>query len=150
MTPFNSDVVPGNNKSFIDLLAFQTGHKPQTHAQAYALEHRFPSRLQPELIDRYVQISEHWHKYMCVDEGQFNISTIDVTFCQKTKKFKVPFWLETDFIEEEKAGSIGVQSRFEKDDKEDEDEDREESQEEDKDEEEQDNTRTRYKRRRLH
>ena len=48
---------------FLQLLSFQTGHKPATHAGAHALEHGYPAKLQPDLIDRYLENSRVWHEF---------------------------------------------------------------------------------------
>ena len=46
---------PKDYDGFLRLLAFQTGHKPSTHAGSYALETAFPAKLQPDLIQRYLK-----------------------------------------------------------------------------------------------
>ncbi|PVH90623.1 hypothetical protein DM02DRAFT_483906, partial [Periconia macrospinosa] len=60
--PFDPNT-PRDYSGFLKLLSFQTGHKPTTHAGAYALEHGFPSKLQPNLIDRYLESSRIWHEF---------------------------------------------------------------------------------------
>jgi hypothetical protein len=55
--------VPQDQSGILRLLAFQTGHRPQTQAHSYALEKEYPSRLQPELINRYDQNSSLWHEF---------------------------------------------------------------------------------------
>lgn len=37
---------PKDYNGFLQLLSFQTGHRPVTHASGYALEHGFPAKLQ--------------------------------------------------------------------------------------------------------
>lgn len=72
--PFDPNT-PKDYNGFLRLLSFQTGHKPATHASAYALEHGFPAKLQPDLIDRYLENSHAWHKFTLTTETD----TID--FC---------------------------------------------------------------------
>lgn len=62
ITPFDLNT-PKDYDGFLKLLAFQTGHRAATHAGAYALEHGFPAKLQPELIDRYLENSQAWHRF---------------------------------------------------------------------------------------
>lgn len=59
------------------LFAFQTGHNPRTRSRAYALETGFPARLQPELIERYLQNSRYWHKFICQLEDQYDVVITD-------------------------------------------------------------------------
>lgn len=59
---------PKDHNGFLQLLAFQTGHRPVTHASAYALEHGFPTKLQPDLIDRYLVNSHMWHEFTLTRE----------------------------------------------------------------------------------
>jgi hypothetical protein len=59
---------PKDHNGFLQLLAFQTGHKPVTHASAYALEHGFPTKLQPDLINRYLVNSHMWHEFTLTRE----------------------------------------------------------------------------------
>jgi hypothetical protein len=40
-------------------IALQAAHTIRTLATSYALDESYPSRLQPELIGRYLAISEH-------------------------------------------------------------------------------------------
>jgi hypothetical protein len=56
LQPFDPNT-PNDYDGFLRLLSFQTGHCPSTHTGAYALDHAFPAKLQPDLIDRYFQNS---------------------------------------------------------------------------------------------
>lgn len=67
VTPFDPNT-PKDYNSFLQLLSFQAGHKPTTHAGAYALEHGFPAKLQPDLIDRYLENSHVWHEFTLTRE----------------------------------------------------------------------------------
>ena len=62
--PYDLDV-------FLQLLAFQTRHKPLTHAGSYILETAFPSKLQPELIYRYLDNSYVWQKFLLLGEDNY-------------------------------------------------------------------------------
>jgi hypothetical protein len=46
------------------LLSFQTGHNPATHAGAYALDRAYPAKLQPDLVEQYLHISNVWHQFL--------------------------------------------------------------------------------------
>jgi hypothetical protein len=59
---------PKDFNGFLQLLSFQTGHRPVTNASAYALEHGFPTRLQADLIDRYLVNSHMWHEFTLTRE----------------------------------------------------------------------------------
>jgi hypothetical protein len=48
---------PRDYNGFVRLLAFQTGHKQVTHVGLYALEHGYLSKLQADLIERYLENS---------------------------------------------------------------------------------------------
>jgi hypothetical protein len=65
--PFDPNT-PKDYNGFLQLLSFQTGRKPVTHASAYALEHGFPTKLQPDLIDRYLVNSHMWHEFTLTRE----------------------------------------------------------------------------------
>ncbi|EMD86838.1 hypothetical protein COCHEDRAFT_1218347 [Bipolaris maydis C5] len=67
VAPFDPST-PKDYNGFLQLLAFQTGHRPVTHASAYALEHGFPTKLQPDLIDRYLVNSHMWHEFTLTRE----------------------------------------------------------------------------------
>lgn len=74
--PFNPNT-PKDYNGFLRLLSFQTGHKPSTHANAYALDHAFPAKLQAELINRYYENSHTWHQFLAItDEDPL---TVDVS-----------------------------------------------------------------------
>lgn len=62
VAPFDPNT-PKDYNGFLRLLAFQTGHKPSMQAGTYALEHGFPVRLQPDLINRYLENSNVWHEF---------------------------------------------------------------------------------------
>ena len=53
---------------FLCLLSYQTGHRPLTHGSAYALENAFPTKLQPDLLERYLQNSRVWHDFLLISE----------------------------------------------------------------------------------
>ncbi|KAH9875495.1 hypothetical protein J1614_004316, partial [Plenodomus biglobosus] len=59
---FNSHI-PNDSSGFLQLLSIQTGHKPSTHASDYGLDRAVPAKLQPKLIERYVQNSQLWHQF---------------------------------------------------------------------------------------
>jgi hypothetical protein len=67
ITPFDPNT-PKDYNGFLQLLSFQTGHKPVTHAAAYALEHGYPTKLQPDIIDRYLENSRVWHEFTMTQE----------------------------------------------------------------------------------
>lgn len=68
LRPFDAHA-PNDYDGFLRLLSFQTGHKPSTHSGAYALEHAFPSKLQPDLIHRYLENSRVWHQFLLIGEN---------------------------------------------------------------------------------
>ena len=70
LKPFNA-YAPYDLDVLLQLLAFQTGHKPLTHAGSYALETAFPSKLQPELIYRYLDNSYVWQKFLLLGEDDY-------------------------------------------------------------------------------
>ena len=49
---------PKDYNRFLQLLLFQTRHEPATHAASYALKHSYPTKLQPDLINRYSENSQ--------------------------------------------------------------------------------------------
>ncbi|KAL5371364.1 hypothetical protein DPSP01_014316 [Paraphaeosphaeria sporulosa] len=67
LQPFDPNT-PRDYDGFLRLLAFQTGHKPSTHASAYALDRAFPVKLQVELIDRYQENSHAWHRFLAITD----------------------------------------------------------------------------------
>jgi hypothetical protein len=52
--PFDPHL-PNDLDGLLSLLSFKTGHKPTTRSGAYAVENGFPSKLQPDLIHRYLE-----------------------------------------------------------------------------------------------
>jgi hypothetical protein len=81
VTPFDPNT-PKDYNGFLQLLAFQTGHRPVTHASAYALEHGFPTKLQPDLIDRYLVNSHMWHEFTLIREEDaldYSLATVHKT-----------------------------------------------------------------------
>ncbi|KAJ9633673.1 hypothetical protein H2199_009285 [Coniosporium tulheliwenetii] len=73
--PFDPNT-PKDYNGFLRLLSFQSGHKPLTHAGTYALEREFPAKLQPDLIDRYLENSHVWHEFALIREN--DVVDIDV------------------------------------------------------------------------
>lgn len=67
LKPFDPHT-PNDLNGVLHLLSFQTGHKPSTHAGAYALERGFPSKLQPDLIHRYIENSDLWQKFLPISK----------------------------------------------------------------------------------
>jgi hypothetical protein len=49
-------------------IARQSGHQIETLISLYALDQAYPTRLQPELISQYEQISHHWHQWLKLAE----------------------------------------------------------------------------------
>ena len=62
---------------FLQLLAFQTGHKPLTHTSAYALESSFPAKPQPDLIRRYLENSRVRHEFLLIGQADAIEAAID-------------------------------------------------------------------------
>lgn len=58
---------PRDRDRLLRLLSFQTGHNPATHAGAYALDRAYPAKLQPELVEQYLEVSKVWHQFLGVD-----------------------------------------------------------------------------------
>ena len=85
--PFNPNV-PKDYAGFVQLLAFQTGHKLATHSSAYALEHAFPSKLQPDLILRYLDNSQSWHNFNSIGVCDYVQVDIDCNLDQRSKNYK--------------------------------------------------------------
>jgi len=73
--PFDPNT-PKDYDGFLRLLSFQSGHKPLTHASTYALEREFPAKLQPDLIDRYLENSRVWHDFALI--GDSDVISVDV------------------------------------------------------------------------
>ncbi|EFQ90142.1 hypothetical protein PTT_13339 [Pyrenophora teres f. teres 0-1] len=98
--PFDPNT-PKDYNGFLQLLSFQTGHKPVTHASAYALEHGFPTKLQPDLIDRYLVNSHMWHEFTLTREEDvldYSLaatyyapsSTSPVSYCPDSVTLRMP------------------------------------------------------------
>jgi antitoxin component of RelBE/YafQ-DinJ toxin-antitoxin module len=61
--PFDPHTRRGHD-GLLRLLSFQTGHNPATHAGAYALDRAYPAKLQPDLVEQYLEISKVWHQFL--------------------------------------------------------------------------------------
>lgn len=59
---------PLNHGNTYISIAWQAGHCVPTLLNAYALNHNYPTRLQPELIRQYEQMSQCWHDWLKLDE----------------------------------------------------------------------------------
>ena len=81
LKPFDAHA-PNDYDGFLKLLAFQTGHKPATHAGAYALENAFPSKLQPDLIHRYLANSDIWHEFAMIGQNDYIGASVDGSITQ--------------------------------------------------------------------
>jgi Chromo (CHRromatin Organisation MOdifier) domain len=79
---------PQDYNGFLRLLAFQSGHKPQTHAGTYALEHEFPAKLQPELINRYLENSRAWHHFTLTRDEDVIDANVDCNLQPISQKFE--------------------------------------------------------------
>lgn len=75
--PFDANT-PNDYTGFLNLLSYQTGHRPATHSGSYALEKGFPTKLQPDLIDRYTENSLAWHRYICLAEDNALLADVDM------------------------------------------------------------------------
>jgi hypothetical protein len=51
-------------------IAWQAAHNVRTLTSLYALDQSYPSQLQPELIGRYMALSEHWHCWLQLERLQ--------------------------------------------------------------------------------
>jgi hypothetical protein len=94
IAPFDPNT-PRDYNGFIRLLAFQTGHKPATHAGLYALEHRYPSKLQPDLIERYLENSHAWQSFTQTRSDE----SIDLCSCAAGNKRTSPLGYAPDEID---------------------------------------------------
>ncbi|KAF1828643.1 hypothetical protein BDW02DRAFT_614859 [Decorospora gaudefroyi] len=90
VAPFDPST-PKDYNGFLQLLAFQTGHRPVTHASAYALEHGFPTRLQPDLIDRYLVNSHMWHEFTLTREEDVLDHSLAATSYAKSSTARVSY-----------------------------------------------------------
>ena len=61
--PFDPNT-PRGYAGLLRLLSFQTCHNPATYAGAYALDRAYPAKLQPDLVEQYLQISKVWHQFL--------------------------------------------------------------------------------------
>lgn len=86
---------PKDYYSFLQLLSFQTGHKPVTHASAYALEHGFPTKLQPDLIDRYLVNSHMWHEFTLTREEDVLDHSLAATYHALSRTSLVSYCLDS-------------------------------------------------------
>jgi hypothetical protein len=77
--PFDAHT-PQDYNGFLQLLAFQAGHKPLTHTSAYTLETAFPAKLQPDLINRYLENSRVWHEFLLIGQGDIIEASIDQSY----------------------------------------------------------------------
>ena len=59
--PFNAERPEHITKIWKDI-ALQAAHNVQTLSTSYAQDKSYPSKLQPQLIGRYLAVSEHWHR----------------------------------------------------------------------------------------
>lgn len=59
---------PNDHDGVLRLLSFRTGHKPSTHSSGNALEHANPTKLQPDLIHRYLENIRVWHNFLLIGE----------------------------------------------------------------------------------
>ncbi|GAB7336844.1 hypothetical protein MBLNU13_g00015t1 [Cladosporium sp. NU13] len=85
--PFDAHT-PQDYDGFLQLLAFQTGHKPSTHISAYALETAFPAKLQPDLIRRYLENSRVWHEFLLIGQEDVIEAAIDQSYNALDRSFK--------------------------------------------------------------
>jgi hypothetical protein len=92
---------PKDYNGFLQLLSLQTGHRPVTHASAYTLEHSFPTKLQPDLINWYLVNSHMWHEFTLIQEedvldhslaAAYNVprSTSRVSYCPYSVTLRTP------------------------------------------------------------
>ena len=82
--PFDAHL-PHDQSGILTLLAFQTGHKPSTQAHSYAIEKEFPSRLQPQLIEKYDINSNIWHEFNLIRADD----VIDYEIIHKSSRLRV-------------------------------------------------------------
>ena len=68
---------PFDENGLVRLLSWQSGHAPETHNRHYALEREFPAKLQPELIDRYLENSRIWHEFNLIRENDVIEAVVD-------------------------------------------------------------------------
>jgi hypothetical protein len=89
----NSITVPFDLYSSIDSttpnpwksMARQTGHTVQTLATSYAIDKAYPTRLQPELIYQYEEVSRKWHQWLRMDELEAKLQAHQLQSGSKTR-----------------------------------------------------------------
>ena len=52
------------SEKICDIYAWQAGHSWQTNTQTYGLDTAYPNRLQPGLLNEYLQASSTWHEWI--------------------------------------------------------------------------------------
>ncbi|KAJ9634203.1 hypothetical protein H2199_009087 [Coniosporium tulheliwenetii] len=85
--PFDPNT-PKDYDGFLRLLSFQSGHKPLTHAGTYALEREFPAKLQPDLIDRYLENSRMWHQFALIGDSDVISTDVDCNFNHLSQSYE--------------------------------------------------------------
>ena len=55
--------IPHDENGILRTMSWQAGHHAETHSSHYALEREFPAKLQPQLINRYLENSRIWHEF---------------------------------------------------------------------------------------
>lgn len=113
--PFNPHV-PQDYDGFLSLLAFQTGHKPSTHAGAYALEVAFPARLQPGLIDRYLQNSDVWHRFTLTRESDYIEGSVDASLNAQGQHRPLSYFPDPPCDRDDATFNCNIQTMTEKKD----------------------------------
>jgi hypothetical protein len=100
---------PYDENGLVRLLSWQSGHTPTTHSHHYALEREFPAKLQPQLIDRYLDNSRIWHEFTQTQDNnmakaslQFNTSLQ----LQRNAPLNSSYSLTEQHVEKPKASEI--------------------------------------------
>ncbi|KAF2158467.1 hypothetical protein M409DRAFT_31022 [Zasmidium cellare ATCC 36951] len=88
LKPFDAHT-PNDYDGFLRLLAFQTGHKPTTHAGAYALETAFAAKLQADLICRYLENSRIWHQFLLVGQSDVIEAAVDSSYDRNKRTYEI-------------------------------------------------------------
>ena len=60
---------------FATAAAWQAGHQTRRNFDSYALQKNYPTDLQPELLNRYFDVSYAWHQWLNID----NVAYLEVT-----------------------------------------------------------------------